>query len=95
VFDDCAKWNVPTADPAVREQTHSDIPVLMLEGSLDAVTPVTFAEAAASGLSNSRTLVFPGAGHGVMSWSPKCAVTVMNNFLNEPQGFDDSCVNSV
>jgi pimeloyl-ACP methyl ester carboxylesterase len=54
------------------------------------------ADAAASGLSNSRILVFPGAAHDVLIWSPDCAVTIMRNFLNQPQGgYDDSCLRSV
>jgi pimeloyl-ACP methyl ester carboxylesterase len=96
IFQDCGIWNVPPADPAVQAQTRSDVPVLLVEGSLDAITPKNWAEAAASGLPNSRILVFPGAAHDVLLWSPDCAVTIMRNFLNQPNGdYDDSCLQSV
>ena len=96
IFQDCGIWNVPPADPAVQAQTRSDVPVLLLEGSLDAITPKNWAEAAASGLPNSRIMVFPGAAHDVLLWSPDCAVTIMRNFLNQPNGgYDDRCLGSI
>lgn len=96
VFDDCATWDVGRSDPAVKDPTLSDLPVLLLSGELDAVTPPSWAEIAATGLPNSQLLRFPGAGHDVMIWSPECAVTVMHNFLDQPGGeWDDSCVASV
>jgi pimeloyl-ACP methyl ester carboxylesterase len=96
IFTDCEVWNVSPGDPAVQTQTRSDVPVLLVEGSLDAITPKGWADAAASGLPNSRILVFPGAAHDVLLWSPDCAVTIMRNFLNQPDGgYDDSCLESV
>jgi pimeloyl-ACP methyl ester carboxylesterase len=96
IFQDCGIWKVPPADPAVRAQTRSDVPALLLEGSLDAITPKNWAEAAASGLPNSRILVFPGAAHDVLLWSPDCAVTIMRNFLDQPNGgYDDRCLESI
>ncbi len=96
IFRDCEIWDLPPADPSVRAQTRSDVPALLLEGSLDAVAPSNWAEAAASGLRNSRVLVFPGAAHDVLIWSQDCAVTIMRNFLNQPGGgYDDSCLRSV
>jgi pimeloyl-ACP methyl ester carboxylesterase len=96
IFRDCEIWDMPPADPSVRAQTRSDVPALLLEGSLDAITPSNWAEAAASGLPNSRVLVFPGAAHDVLIWSQDCAVTIMRNFLNQPRGgYDDTCLRSV
>lgn len=92
MFSDCVEWNVPKADDRVHEPARTDIPVLLLAGSLDAITPPSWADLAASTLPNARVVRIPGAGHGVMIWSPECAVTVMHNFLNQPTGFDDSCV---
>jgi pimeloyl-ACP methyl ester carboxylesterase len=96
IFRDCDIWNLPPADASVRAQTRSDVPALLLAGSLDAITPSNWAEAAASGLPNSRVMVVPGAAHDVLIWSPDCAVTIMRNFLNQPDGtYDDSCLRSV
>lgn len=92
VFSDCAVWNVPSAGQGLTAATRSDVPVLLVSGALDGITPPGFAETAASSLPNSRQLVFPGAGHAVFSTSPECFVTVMANFLDRPARFDSSCV---
>ena len=95
VFEDCANWSVPKADQHTRKPARVDIPVLLLEGSLDAVAPVNWAEAAQKTLPNSTLLVFPGAGHDVIAWQHVCAIAIMRNFLNQPDEFDDSCLQTV
>jgi pimeloyl-ACP methyl ester carboxylesterase len=95
VFSDCEKWDVKPAGRRVTAPTHSDVPVLLVSGALDPITPPSWAATAARTLPNSRQLVFPGAGHGVFHWSPECFVTIMGNFLNQPQGFDDRCLREV
>lgn len=92
IFSDCAQWNLPPVDPAVQTPVRSAVPVLLISGDLDAITAPPNAETVAAGLDNSRSLVFPDAAHDVMIWSPTCAVTVMHNFLNQPDDLDDSCV---
>ena len=37
-------------------------------------------------------LTVPHAAHDVMIRSPDYGVAVMHNFLNQPEGVDDSCV---
>jgi pimeloyl-ACP methyl ester carboxylesterase len=83
VFDDCAVWDVGRADPTVVQPTSSDVPVLLLNGSLDGVTPPSWAEVAADGLNNSALLVIPGAGHDTIVWND-CALQAMLDFLDRP-----------
>ncbi len=92
MFSDCVEWNIPKADDRVHEPARTDIPVLLLAGSLDAITPPSWAELAASTLPNGRLVTIPGAGHDVMIWSPDCAVPLMQSFLNQPTSPDDSCI---
>lgn len=94
VFSDCATWDVPRAQPDVADAARSDIPVLLVAGAFDGITPPSFAEMAANSLPNSRQLVFPGAGHAVFSTSPKCFTTVMSHFLDQPSAIDSSCLGS-
>jgi pimeloyl-ACP methyl ester carboxylesterase len=68
------------------------VPALLISGSLDAVTAPPNAVTVAAGLPNAHVLDFPDSAHDVMIWSPACAVTVMHNFLDQPDGFDDSCM---
>ena len=92
VFSDCAAWNVLPAKRNLSIPARRDIPVLLVSGAFDGITPPSFAEIAASTLPNSRQLVFPGAGHAVFSSSPGCFAKIMGNFLDRPSGFDRSCL---
>jgi pimeloyl-ACP methyl ester carboxylesterase len=94
LFADCQAWPVPPADPAVTAPVHSDVPVLELSGTFDAITPTAWARMAAETLPNSRIIEFPGDGHGVVNWTD-CAATVMVGFLDQPDGgYSTSCVPS-
>lgn len=89
---ECAAWNVGRAEDRNKEPARSTVPVLLMAGAFDAITPPAWALLAASTLPNARVLTFPGAGHDVMIWSPACAVSVMRSFLDQPGAVDDRCV---
>ena len=92
IFDDCDVWDVPASDARVHEPTASDVPALLLTGSLDAVTPPSQARTAAETLSRSEVLEFPGLGHDVLQ-SSDCAPAVTVGFLEKPVGsYDTSCL---
>jgi len=94
---DCEKWNMPAAAPSVSAPTASDVPVLMGSGTFDSATPPAFAAEAAKTLPNAINLTFPGAGHGLADdpASKECFTKVMANFLDQPTGFDHSCVQTL
>jgi pimeloyl-ACP methyl ester carboxylesterase len=60
LFDECGVWNVGRADASLLAAARSEVPVLLMAGTFDAVTPPSQAEVAASRLPNSRVLRFPG-----------------------------------
>ena len=92
---ECAAWNVGRAEDRNKEPARSAVPVLLMAGSFDAVTPPAWAELAARTLSDARVVTFQGAGHDVMIWSPACAVSVMRSFLQQPGAVDDRCVQAL
>ena len=95
IVSDCAIWDVGRADPEVRDVARSDLPVLLVSGSFDAVTPPSWARIAAESLPNARHLVFPGLGHDVVAASD-CGRTIMADFLEWPQGgYDVSCLERI
>ena len=95
IVDDCEVWDVGSADPAVHAETRSDVPVLLLSGSFDAVTPPSWARIAAEGLPRARVLDFPGLGHDVVAASD-CARAITVDFLERPQGgYDTGCLSRV
>jgi hypothetical protein len=48
IFQDCGIWNAGRADPATARPTRSDIPALLLNGTLDGSTPPEWAATAAT-----------------------------------------------
>ncbi len=62
IFDDCAIWDVPQAAASVHDATTNDVPVLLITGTLDAITPPSWADAAASELPNPARCGSPARG---------------------------------
>jgi len=78
-----------------REQlaaVESDAPVLILSGEIDPVTPPSWGEQVAQHLPNSRHIVSPGTGHGVMSVG--CGMRLIGEFLEAGSAadLDASCL---
>jgi pimeloyl-ACP methyl ester carboxylesterase len=93
-FGDCAKWDVPAAPPQASTAVTSSVPVLLTSGAFDGTAPPSYAALAAKTLPNSTQLVFPGIGHGASRWAPDCFATILANFLDQPNGFDHSCLDT-
>lgn len=83
---DCAAWD-PTSDQPAQDpaptSAPADVPVLVLSGGLDAVTPPAFARAAVGAQPRAEVVAFPGTGHGVLFWDT-CAPTVLRDFFERP-----------
>jgi pimeloyl-ACP methyl ester carboxylesterase len=95
LFAECMVWHVHRASPSVSKPVHSAVPVLLMTGTFDAITPPAWADLAAQGLTHSTVLRFPGVGHDVISWA-ECGRTVMVKFLDRPNGgYDTTCVNKL
>jgi pimeloyl-ACP methyl ester carboxylesterase len=72
----------------------SDVPVLLLSGEFDPLTPPRWSEQAAQGLSNSTRLVMPNTSHEVLRG--ECGQTIALAFLNNPsQAPDTSCTSNI
>lgn len=88
----CEVWPKGVRDPAFREPLDGDVPVLLLSGELDPVTPPSYADEVASHLSKARHLVLPGQGHSVVGLG--CAPKLFAQFLEklDPSGLDAECL---
>jgi pimeloyl-ACP methyl ester carboxylesterase len=62
----CAVWPRGTMPKDFHDAVTSDLPVLLLSGELDPVTPPRYADEVQRTLPNSRHFVFRGQGHSVM-----------------------------
>ena len=94
-FADCAIWDVAPADEHAHADTVSDVPVLFVGGTFDAVTATYWQDAATPFLSASQVVNFPGLGHQVILQNP-CPVVVINSFLADPEApITEPCVAGV
>ncbi|MBN1373607.1 MAG: alpha/beta fold hydrolase [Anaerolineaceae bacterium] len=79
----CEGWNVPQLDDIVDIPVSSDLPVLILNGRFDPITPPDYGAEAAKTLPNSYSFTFPNTGHGA-AISSECADEIILKFLNDP-----------
>jgi len=88
----CGVWPRGPMDADFRQPLASDVPVLLLSGADDPVTPPAGAETAMRGLTRSRHLVVPGEGHSQLGVT--CMDRVMADFVRDadPKALDTSCL---
>jgi pimeloyl-ACP methyl ester carboxylesterase len=91
----CAEWQKGTVTPEFREPISSDVPVLILSGEVDPITPPHHAEEVAESLSYEIHLVFAGMGHGNLA--SKCSVNILRDFIENPAiaNLDTTCVKEI
>ena len=91
----CAEWPKGKISPEFREPVVSDVPVLILSGDADPITPPWHADIVAESLTNEIHLVFSGMGHGNLS-SP-CSTDLFKAFIASAstEGLDTACVEGV
>lgn len=77
----CEFWPRGAVPANYYEPVHSSVPALVLSGELDPVTPPTWGEIAAKTLPNSKHLIAPGTGHGVLGTG--CGMRIIQEFFDE------------
>ena len=88
----CSRWPRGTMDANLRDPLTTDLPVLVLSGEHDPITPPRWGEAIMPGLANARHLIAPGQGHGVIARG--CVPKLAARFINELElsELDESCL---
>jgi pimeloyl-ACP methyl ester carboxylesterase len=88
----CSEWPRGILDDDLRLPLETDIPVLLLSGDADPITPPGFAAMAATRLSNSRHLIGLGQGHGQAGRT--CIPEIMAAFVDAASvtELDESCL---
>lgn len=87
----CAAWPTWPIEPGLWEEVRSDVPALILNGTLDHVTIMRYAERAAAMLSRSRLIALPLRGHN--DFDP-CVGQLIQRFVQRPDPavVDQSCL---
>ena len=91
----CAEWPKGKVSPEFREPVASDVPVLILSGEADPITPPWHAEKVAESLTNEIHLIFSGMGHGNLS--SRCSSNLFKTFIESAsiEGLDTACVANI
>lgn len=91
VLQACEFWPKGALPEGYREPVKSAVPVLLLSGELDPVTPPSWAEEAAKTLPNSLHVALNGVGHGASSFG--CIRQLIAQFLEAGavKGLEHSC----
>ena len=88
----CEPWAIAVS-PLPAEPVESDLPVLLISGWFDPITPPSFAEEAARHLAASTHIVSRTRGHGIWAWGyDSCVDRIVADFLAEPGAvLDTAC----
>jgi pimeloyl-ACP methyl ester carboxylesterase len=91
----CGIWPYGSITDDFKAPVTSDVPVLLLSGEADPVTPSTNGDKAAQTLSNSLHLIAPGQGHNVIFRG--CIPNIAADFIENGsvQGLEIDCVNKI
>ncbi|RZU00877.1 alpha/beta hydrolase [Rivibacter subsaxonicus] len=95
----CAQWPRGAVAPAFYTVAPSPVPVLLLSGGLDPVTPPRHGERMAKALgANARHVVVPAAGHGLMAQG--CTRDLLHRFIDDESSaaaldLDASCIKRI
>ena len=74
----CEHWPRGDIPAGFHDLVSSELPVLIISGERDPVTPVVWGEEIQAGLPNSRHLVVPDAGHVPLT---PCVLEIQNRFI--------------
>jgi pimeloyl-ACP methyl ester carboxylesterase len=88
----CSVWPRGVLDDDLRQPLATSLPVLLLSGDADPITPPRFAEMAAAELSNSRHLIGVDQGHGQAGRT--CIPEIMAHFVDSASvaDIDQNCL---
>ncbi|HWR51091.1 MAG TPA: alpha/beta hydrolase [Bryobacteraceae bacterium] len=91
IVNACRLWIATNGDARETRPVKSEIPVLLLAGEYDPVTPPVYAESAARHLRNSHLFVIPGLGHWLTA-NPvsMCPQRIALEFLDNPNRRPDA-----
>jgi pimeloyl-ACP methyl ester carboxylesterase len=94
-LDACAMWPKGKIDADYYRPVVSDVPVLVLSGEVDPVTPPGWGDAVVKHLSRGLHIVVPSTGHGVVA--TPCGNRLISDFIERGsiEGLDIGCVATV
>ena len=88
----CEAWDLEPIDPQFKKPVRSEVPVLLMAGTLDSLTPPSWAHEVAGTLSNATVVEIEGYAHSP-TFAGECTAMIALQFLRDPTNpLDDSCL---
>ena len=89
----CAEWTAAKVPNTFLDPVKSDLPVLLVSGALDPVTPPWLAQEVAKTLTHSKLVIIPNATHS----SYECVENLVADFIDKgtTEGLEASCVDQI
>jgi pimeloyl-ACP methyl ester carboxylesterase len=94
----CSVWPKTEVPADFREPVETDLPVLIVVGELDPVTPPRFARDAVRHMPNALLVVLPRGHHGFNGLTnQECVEDLLDRFIEQgtTEGLDPSCVTTM
>jgi pimeloyl-ACP methyl ester carboxylesterase len=90
----CSNWPKGVLPADYHKPVRANVPVLVLSGALDPMTPARYGAEVAKSLPNSRHIVMEGIAHNPF---PDCAVNMMTRLIAEASlaNLDTSCLATI
>ena len=91
----CEFWPRGSVAPAFYEPVTSNVPVLVLSGDLDPITPPQWGESVLPQLTKARHVVVPGTGHGAIGTG--CGMRLVQQFVGagSADALDTGCLAAI
>ena len=91
----CERWPAGVMDEGFKAPVESDVPVLILSGEKDPITPPRYVSLATPFLANHVEVVGPGQGHGMLAVG--CVPHLVAEFVDapEPSELDSACAERI
>ncbi|MEO1731524.1 MAG: alpha/beta hydrolase [Pseudomonadota bacterium] len=85
----CEAWDVPMRPTSELQDYSGDVPVLILAGEYDAITPPAFGARLLSGLNHAELMAVPAGLHAITTnWGGTgCAMSLAARFFEAPKAF--------
>lgn len=90
---ECAVWTKDTLPPTALQLASNDVPLLLLSGELDPITPPRGAETVQALSSKAQHLIYKGQGHGMVFRG--CTPRLLETFLQSPGPLDAQCIEKI
>ena len=91
IEESCDLFGEDKADESDIVLVKSDVPTILFSGRFDPITPASFTDLVAEGLTESKTYEFDKVGHSAVF--TECGNQITLDFFSDPENFpNDSCI---